>query len=207
MNRHGKRIVGGVIGVSAMVLGGCSSVSKTKYDEAVAENLDLRDRVASLQTDLETSETQKQELATRVSDLTAQISSAPAGGSDTGFTGTSGRGGDVVLTVAGDVLFNSGQATLRDEGKRQLDGVAQQINGQYAGNTVRVEGYTDTDPIRKSKFKSNEHLSAERALAVEQYLVSRGVSNSRIYSAAMGPANPKSSKKDSRRVEIVILAN
>ena len=48
---------------------------------------------------------------------------------------------------------------------------------------------------------------AERALAVEEYLVARGVNPTRIYAAAMGSARPKGTKQASRRVEIVILAN
>ena len=115
--------------------------------------------------------------------------------------------GDVVLTVAGDVLFPSGQVTLKTEGRRELDRIARMIMSQYPTKTIRVEGYTDSDPIRKSSWKTNERLSSERALAVEAYLVARGVEADRIYSAAMGPARPKSSKQASRRVEIVILAN
>ena len=42
-------------------------------------------------------------------------------------------------------------------------------------------------------------------MAVEAYLVSRGLANDRVYSAAFGPSNPKGNKKDSRRVEIVIV--
>jgi DNA invertase Pin-like site-specific DNA recombinase len=38
-------------------------------------------------------------------------------------------------------------------------------------------------------------------------LIAAGVEADRIYSAAMGAAKPKSSKQESRRVEIVILAN
>ena len=72
---------------------------------------------------------------------------------------------------------------------------------------IRVEGYTDTDKLvkTKDKWKTNERLSAYRALAVEEYLVAKGVNNDRIYSAAFGPSNPKGSKQASRRVEIVIL--
>jgi len=74
---------------------------------------------------------------------------------------------------------------------------------------VRIEGYTDTDKLVKTKAKwhTNENLSAARALAVEGYLVSKGVDNDKAYSAAFGPSKPRATKKDSRRVEIVILGN
>jgi chemotaxis protein MotB len=97
--------------------------------------------------------------------------------------------------------------TLKATAKKTLDQVGRRINSDYAGHMIRVEGYTDSDPIKKQKdkYKDNEELSAQRALAVERYLVGRGVASSQIYAAAFGPANPKGSKKASRRVEIVIL--
>ena len=116
-----------------------------------------------------------------------------------------GGGGEIVVAVAGDVLFDSGSVELKSSARRSLDRVASVLKQKYPGKTIRIEGYTDTDPIRKSKWRSNEHLSAERALAVEQYLVKKGVDNNSVYSAAFGPAKAKPTKKDSRRVEIVIL--
>ena len=50
-----------------------------------------------------------------------------------------------------------------------------------------------------------EKLNSERALAVEDYLASKGLDKDRMYISGYGPAKPRSSKKDSRRVEIVIM--
>jgi len=58
----------------------------------------------------------------------------------------------------------------------------------------------------KDKWKTNERLSGERAMAVEDFLSSKGIPKDRIYFAGFGSDKPKSNKKDSRRVEIVILA-
>lgn len=197
---------------------GCSSVPKDEYEEALAENAELRERLASTQAMLEQSEADKQELFNENQDLSADLSrtrssggAAPAtadpGGGATGMPASVTRtSGDVVLTVAGDVLFDSGKVVLKAAGRRELDRIARLIMTQYPTNTIRVEGHTDADPIRKSQWKSNERLSSERALAVETYLVARGVDGDRIYSAAMGSAKPKSNKEASRRVEIVILA-
>ncbi|GAB4385360.1 MAG: hypothetical protein Kow0022_10920 [Phycisphaerales bacterium] len=197
-----------------MTLGGCNTVKKSAYDAAVSENAELRERLGEAQASLTEVNEQNRQLTAQNQQLmeenmrlqnqaAANRASDAAGVGDFRATGR----GEMVATIAGDVLFRPGQATITEEGKRTLDRIAAQINTQFAGRTVRVEGYTDSDPIRKSNWKSNEHLSAERALAVEQYLVSKGVDNDRIYSAAFGPARPKSSKASSRRVEIVILAN
>lgn len=202
----------------AMLLGGCNTVPKAEYDAAIDENTDLRDQISALQTNLDQAknandayETQNSELRSRNSTLESQLAQA----GNTGFEGIDGidvdrrARGEVVVGVESDILFNSGSADLRKEAKATLDRVARVLGSEYASNEIRVEGYTDTDPLVKTKniWKTNENLSAARALAVEAYLVSRGVSNDRVYSAAFGPSKQKGSKKESRRVEIVILGS
>lgn len=75
---------------------------------------------------------------------------------------------------------------------------------------VDVVGHTDSDPIKKSKWKDNWQLSAERALAVLRYLNSKGISSEKIRAVAAGSSRPVASNKSSsgkaqnRRVEIVV---
>ncbi|TVQ62703.1 MAG: hypothetical protein EA378_05080 [Phycisphaerales bacterium] len=215
------------VACSAALAGGCASISEEEYQAALAENQELRERLTTLDQSLDrceadrtgleaenaqlSSEVQRLDAALRQARAAAAQPRAAATG-DGGFGGIEGatvsrRGESTVVTVAGDVLFASGRDELRAEARRTLDRVADVIRQRYPNNTIRVEGYTDTDPIRRSGWKSNEHLSAYRALAVEQYLVSRGLNNDRIYSAAFGPALPRATKAASRRVEIVVLAD
>ncbi|KAA0216313.1 MAG: hypothetical protein DYG94_05210 [Leptolyngbya sp. PLA3] len=204
----GTRLLAAAALAGLVLLGGCNKVKRGDYDSAVSENTELRERLGEAQASLtEVNEQNRQLTAANQQLMEENQRLASSGGAGTGTDYSTGGTGEVVISIAGDVLFRSGQVTISDEGRRALDRVAGQLNSQYAGRTIRVEGYTDSDPIRKSNWKSNEHLSAERALSVEKYLVSKGVSNDRIYSAAFGPAKPKSSKSASRRVEIVILAN
>ncbi len=71
-------------------------------------------------------------------------------------------------------------------------------------------GHTDTDPIKKSGWKDNWELSAERALSVVRYLVKKGVPNSGVRACGSGsarPIGPNSSaagKARNRRVEVVV---
>lgn len=211
-NGIGRSVAVRALGVLAMVaglgLGGCNAVPQEEFDLALQENTELRQRNSQLETALQEANTRNASLEQENRDLASRADQ----GGDTGFEGiggvnsSRGAGGEVVVDIAGDVLFDSGSVVLKASAKRTLDSVAGVLNSRYASNMIRVEGYTDTDPIKKSKWRSNEQLSAERALAVEQYLVSKGVSNGRVYSAAFGPARPKGSKQASRRVEIVILA-
>lgn len=197
------------LSMTLVLIGGCSSVPKDEYSEALAENAELRDKLASTQAMLQQSETDKDQLLRENQALSADLERSSRAGAAGGSSQAPVRtaGGDVVLTIAGDVLFDSGRVTLKAEGRRELDRIARLILSQYSNNTIRVEGHTDSDPIRKSQWKTNERLSAERALAVEEYLVARGVNPTRIYAAAIGSARPKGTKQASRRVEIVILAN
>ncbi len=117
------------------------------------------------------------------------------------------RAGEIVAQVQGDVLFASGSVTLRAEAKQTLDSIAQVLNSTFASNKIRVAGHTDSDPIRKSQWKSNLRLSCERAIAVHDYLVSKGVDVNRLNVAGYGMTQQLGTKAASRRVEIVVLQN
>lgn len=203
------RMILAAIGLGAtLFLGGCNNVKKADYNTAVDENTELRSRLDEAQASLTTVSEQNAALSAENQLLASENSRLSSGGLTGGdsYGSQSGGGREVIIEIAGDVLFASGQVTLTADGKRALDRVASRLNSEFSGRTVRVEGYTDSDPIRKSGWKTNERLSAERAMAVEEYLVSKGVSKDRIYAAAFGASKPRSSKPSSRRVEIVILA-
>ncbi|MCA9294050.1 MAG: OmpA family protein [Phycisphaerales bacterium] len=197
-------------------LTGCSSNKNTSALAALrAENAELREAQHQLDAALNECDSRYDALTKERDDLRAQLdgaSRAPRMTDDFGFAPGSGvtvsqRNGEIVVEVAGDVLFQSGKVDLRNDAKRTLDQIASVINSRYAGNTIRIAGHTDSDPIKKSGWKTNERLSSERALAVEEYLGSRGVNKDRMYAAAFGSSQPRSTKQESRRVEIVILAS
>lgn len=128
----------------------------------------------------------------------------------TGFEDIAGvetmrSGGTVKVRIPGDILFAPGKVDLKPASKSTLSEIAGVIQSQYPAQTVRVEGYTDTDPIRRSKWKDNLELSLQRAASVERYLEERGISSDRMYSAGFGDANPQATKAKSRRVEIVVI--
>jgi outer membrane protein OmpA-like peptidoglycan-associated protein len=114
--------------------------------------------------------------------------------------------GTMTVTLPGDVLFSPGQTDLKESAKTTLDKVIAAVNKDYAGKKILVDGYTDSDPINKTKGKwtDNLDLSAARARAVTQYLVSEGLSSKIVSPRAFGSTNPKATKAASRRVEIVV---
>lgn len=193
---------------------GCHNNKTVTMEQLQRENEELRDRQSQLQAALSDAEArgtaaedETKRLQSELDKLQSQSSTMATGFEGVAGTQTSMRASDIVVNVAGDVLFTSGSATLRKDAKATLDSIASVISSRYPSNEIEIAGYTDTDPIKKSHWKTNERLSAERALAVEEYLQSRGVDGDRMHVAGYGAAKPKGSKKDSRRVEIVVLGS
>jgi flagellar motor protein MotB len=116
--------------------------------------------------------------------------------------------GTVTVTLPGDIFFNSGAATIMTPAKSSLDKVATALKKDYAGKQVRIEGHTDSDPIRKSKWKNNQELSEARAKSVRDYLVSKGVPANLIDTKGYGADKPRGQDKSrNRRVEVVVLVD
>lgn len=119
------------------------------------------------------------------------------------------RGNDTVINLPSDVFFASGSATLSAAGERTMAKVADYIRRNHSGGLIRVEGHSDSDPIRKTKgkFHCNWELSFERAHAVVHYLVEKGrVDPHRLICEAFAENQPQSTsdKSKNRRVEIVL---
>lgn len=117
------------------------------------------------------------------------------------------------VTVGSDVLFASGSATLSASGRRALNRIAADLRARYPGLPVRVYGYTDSDPIVKSRklWSDNLDLSANRAMAVVRYLRAKGISPGSMEAIGMGETHPVASnatragKSKNRRVEIIVI--
>jgi flagellar motor protein MotB len=118
--------------------------------------------------------------------------------------------GTMTVKFLGDELFDPGLATLKESSKRDLNKVAAALKKQYSSRPVHIEGHTDSDPIKHSKWGSNMELSKARADEVRRYLISKGVNSAMVSTQGFGDTKPKSSnpadKAQNRRVEIVVLA-
>lgn len=114
-------------------------------------------------------------------------------------------GSDGALSLAGDLTFSRGRHTLSSKGKKELDKVAKALI-QSTASRVRIEGHTDSDPIKRSSYLDNLHLSIMRAHSVARYLASKGVDARFISVTGYGQYKPRGKNKaDNRRVEIRAL--
>ncbi|MBU4078207.1 OmpA family protein [Patescibacteria group bacterium] len=121
-------------------------------------------------------------------------------------------GKGLVITVLGDVLFDSGKAKVRSESFSILDKVATVLKENVPKLNVGIEGHTDNLPIKFSGWRSNWELSTARALSVLHYLVEeKNISPERVSAIGYGEYTPvasnstKEGRQLNRRVEIVIL--
>ncbi|MDD5408611.1 MAG: OmpA family protein [Candidatus Omnitrophica bacterium] len=120
----------------------------------------------------------------------------------------------LVITVVGDLLFDSGKSSIRPEAYNLLNKVSSVLKDNMAQFNVGIEGHTDNVPIKLSSWKSNWELSTARALSVLHYLVKdQGIAPERLSAIGYGEYRPVDSnetadgRKQNRRVEIVILPN
>jgi len=197
--------------ISTLTLVGCNDKQKAMQadlDSVRMENQELRTRIDQQQSALDACDSEKRSLQSQMSTMAATPPPQNTGWQGGGGGGGFGSGGTAVLTVAGDTLFAPGSATVKAEARGELNRIARQWNGQYAGHSIRVEGHTDSDPLKKSKAKwgTNENLSRARAQAVADYLAAQGVSSGRMTVVGKGSSEPRGDKKSSRRVEIIVLA-
>jgi len=121
------------------------------------------------------------------------------------------RDGNMVISIPSSITFASGQATLSKDGQKALQNVATTLKKEYPGAKYGIEGHTDSDPIKKSKFSSNRELSIARAMAVLTYLVEEcKIPDDDCIVAGHGQYDPVGSNKTdsdkakNRRVEIVV---
>jgi len=119
--------------------------------------------------------------------------------------------GLAVIFVA-EVLFDPGRAKLKKETLYILDKVAKVLKKDIPSSyKISVEGHTDNQPIKYSKWKSNWELSCHRALSVLHYLEKKGISSYRLSATGFGEYHPvadnstKEGRALNRRVEIIII--
>jgi len=208
--------------LAGLAITGCQNEYKTQLLALQQEHNDLRVRHQRLQQELaDREDTQRDLLAqldsreTELAAAQAQLAnlkeskdkpSAPEGWQET----ASGA----KVTLASDILFGPGQATISKQGDARLRQIAATIKDRYPKAMVRVYGFSDSDPIRMSAklWKDNLDLSANRAMAVTRLLRKLGIDAGNIETVAMGAARPvapnstKAGKAKNRRVEIMVVS-
>jgi len=122
--------------------------------------------------------------------------------------------GKIAVMIPSSILFNSGQAVLKESAKSSLTKVCDVLKKDFPNGAIRIEGHTDSDPIKRTKnlYASNWELSVMRAANVLHFLEDKcHLDPKKLYIAGFGEYQPVTSNKNkegkikNRRVEIVVL--
>jgi outer membrane protein OmpA-like peptidoglycan-associated protein len=115
------------------------------------------------------------------------------------------REDSLLVTMPEAVLFDVNSAALKPQSQDALSQVAN-VMVTYPDSSILVKGHTDST----GSEKYNQDLSERRAKAVQNYLIAKGVSDSRITAIGFGKTMPVASndtldgREKNRRVEIEI---
>jgi chemotaxis protein MotB len=111
------------------------------------------------------------------------------------------------------LLFDSGNASLKELSKESLDKIAKELHSLSSTHFIHIEGHTDSDPIASAIFPSNWELSTARASAVVRYLIQRHkFEDNHMAAVGYGDSRPIASnttpegKRKNRRIDIIIYS-
>lgn len=167
-----------------------------QLNDAMAASARDKDRIAALESE---AAALRQKLAQR-----PQPTAAPA-------PGWSSVPGGAMTSIEGTILFDAGKAALKPDAKNTLASVVSVVQSKFPGYDIYVFGHTDDTPIKKSGWKDNYELSAQRALSVVRMLRSMDVEN-KMAAAGWGEQLPaeagstSAARQQNRRVEIYAMA-
>jgi chemotaxis protein MotB len=190
----------------------------------------LRRQLAAIEDALSASESAGKDAQTKIADLGSRLNTALAQKVQelsryrSDFFGRLRQilGARPGIRVVGDrfvfessVLFDSGKADVSAAGHQSLDDLAaavidleREIPPEIPW-ILRIDGHTDKHPISgNGPFKSNWELSSARAIAVVQYLMSKGIPPDRLAAAGFAeyqpidPGDDEEALARNRRIEL-----
>ncbi len=122
------------------------------------------------------------------------------------------RDGRMLIALPNDVLFDSGRATLKAEGKDAIAKVTEVLKS-FPDRKFQVAGFTDDVPIHTARFPSNWELSTERAVDVTRFMIEKGLAPAQLAAVGYGefapvvPNDTPEHKAQNRRIEIALQPN
>jgi len=220
-----------VLSLAACLLAGCVSQSKYKELETKAS----RD-IAALRSQTADLEARKAAHERQIAGLNDQLGATEKRATETGAEIVRLKGtydslvkdlqgeiskGQIKVTQIRDklsvqlvekILFDSGKAEIKAEGKEVLSKVGKVLLG-VTDKQIRIEGYTDSVPISaalRQRFPTNWELSTQRATTVLRFLETAGVDGKNLAAVGYGPFRPVASndtlegRAENRRIEIAL---
>jgi len=105
-----------------------------------------------------------------------------------------------------NIFFEFGKATLKPESYAELDNVVKLLQNNE-GVRLEISGHTDNI----GSLKTNMKLSEDRAKAVVEYIIGKGITSSRLeykgyaYTQPIAPNTTEAGRAQNRRVEFTLI--
>lgn len=206
MNRH---IVVVFVAAVMLVSSGCAHnqelVKSNLRQRAIIES--LSNEIDRLNADIERLAQSEDSLAQMKTELEMKLTEQMANGD----LNVSMEDRGIVVTILNKILFEPGRSDLKSSAAAVLASLADTIHSLADDQMLYVEGHTDSDPIKYSKFRSNWELSVARSAEVVHYFIdSCKIDPEKLAICGYGQYHPVASndtvegKAKNRRVEIII---
>lgn len=117
-------------------------------------------------------------------------------------------GEGIQVTFESGLLYDFDSDAVKSEARTNLQELAKSLD-QYPDSDLLILGHTDS--VGTDQY--NKDLSVRRADAAAEYLISQGVSRSRVGTGGLGEEEPvasnatESGRQQNRRVEVAIYAS
>lgn len=177
------------LAVAALVVGCGPDAKDKKIQDLTAENEQLRNELADRDRQLNDALVRENDARDTIDQLNQELAKARTGQPKGEGEWATFSNFDMI-SVPGEVLFASGKSSLTSNGKKTLASIASDIRSRYSDRDIYVVGHTDAQPIRKSKWKDNWQLGAERSLEVIRTLNGLGVPFDQLVQANCGEHRP-----------------
>jgi chemotaxis protein MotB len=188
-----------------------------KLRDSEAQLTELKRTQESLSGQLVQTQAEKERIETELKRLQGELSSKLEGEIQAGNVRIKRRGNDLVVDLADQILFESGEPAVHESGQKVLGQLAPTL-AQMKQYTIQVGGHTDSarvvSPTTQERFPTNWELSAARATHVVRFLQEKGkVPGERLIAMGFAQYRPAANnasaegRQQNRRIELVLIRN
>ena len=185
--------------------------------DSEAQFAELKRAQESLSGQLVQTQAEKDKIEGELKRLQGELSSKLEGEIQAGNVRIKRRGNDLVVDLADQILFESGNPEVHESGQKVLGQVAPTL-AEMKQYTIQVAGHTDSakvvSPSTQERFPTNWELSTARATHVVRFLQERGrVPGDRLVAMGFAQYRPTANnataegRQQNRRIELVLIRN
>ena len=164
-----------IVGVMMVVLAaGC--VSKSKYAALESQIVEKDQLILKRDEQLERAKKEverRQEFTNKLTEGFRELGKQLKPLRDQGLVTLEIVDGRPVVALKADILFESGSASLSEEGAGLVGKVADVLS-KRTEEDFQVQGHTDNKPIKSKDYPSNWYLGSARAITVVEAMVTNG---------------------------------